>query len=114
MAKAYRTDVVGKKNFQEEIRQRRNALKPERVPCPLAGCECTYEMYGYRPSNPEDNVATLQKRLKREHPDHTSEVLAVNEFRKVPRWTMCWRILSAFIAGVFVFAGLALTIGFWV
>jgi len=42
-------------------------------------------MYGYRPSNPEDNVATLQERLKREHPDHTSEVLAVNEFRKVPR-----------------------------
>src|SRR5438094_10562094 len=45
----------------------------------------TYEMYGYRPSNLEDNVATLQERLKREHPDHTSEVLAVNEFRKVPR-----------------------------
>jgi hypothetical protein len=84
MAKAYRTDVVGKKKFQEEIRQR-NALKPERVPCPLAGCECTYEMYGYRPSNAEDNVATLQERLKREHPGHTSEVLAVNEFRKVPR-----------------------------
>ncbi len=85
MAKAYRTDVVGKKKFQEEIRQRRNALKPERVPCPFAGCECTYEMYGYRPSNLEDNVATLQERLKREHPDHTREVLAVNEFRKVPR-----------------------------
>jgi hypothetical protein len=85
MAKAYRTDVVGKKKFQEEIPQRRNALKPERVPCPLAGCECTYEMYGHGPSNLEDNVATLKERLKRQHPDHTSEVLAVNEFRKVPR-----------------------------
>src|SRR5207244_12747734 len=103
MAKAYRTDVVGKKKFQEEIRQRRNALKPERVPCPFAGCECTYEMYGYRPSNLEDNVATLQERLKREHPDHTSEVLAVNEFRKVPRRTTCWQIVNKFMAGVCVF-----------
>ena len=85
MAKAYRTDVVGKAKFQEEIRQRGNGLKPERVACPLAGCGCTYEMYGYRTSKPEGNVATLQERLKREHPDHTSEVLAVNEFRKAPK-----------------------------
>jgi hypothetical protein len=85
MAKAYRTDVVSKKKFQEEIGQRRNVLKPERVRCPLAGCECTYEMYGYTSSNREGNVAILQERLKREHPDHTSEVLAVNEFRRVPR-----------------------------
>jgi hypothetical protein len=85
MAKAYRTDVIGKAKFQEEIRQRGSELNPERVPCPLAGCECTYEMYGYRPSNLGGNVATLQERLKREHPDHTSEVLAVNEFRKVPK-----------------------------
>src|SRR6266700_121508 len=85
MAKAYRTDVLGKKKFQEEIQQRRNALKPERVPCPLPGCDCTYEMYGYRSASLADYVATLQERLKREHPDHTSEVLAVNEFRKVPR-----------------------------
>jgi len=85
MAKGYRTDVVSKKKFQEEIRQGKNAFKPERVQCPLAGCECTYEMYGYMPSNREANIATLQQRLKREHPDHTSEVLAVNEFRKRPR-----------------------------
>ena len=58
---------------------------PERVPCPFAGCECTYEMYGYRSASLADYVATLQDRVKREHPDHTSEVLAVNEFRKVPR-----------------------------
>jgi hypothetical protein len=85
MAKAYRTDVLGKKKFQEEIQQRRSALKPERVPCPLPGCECTYEMYGSRPANLVDHVAILQDRVKREHPDHTSEVLAVNEFRKVPK-----------------------------
>lgn len=85
MAKAYRTDAIGKAKFQEEIRQRGSGLKPERVPCPLAGCECTYEMYGDRRSNPGGNVATLQERLKREHPGHTSEVLAVNEFRKVPK-----------------------------
>ena len=85
MAKAYRTDVLGKKKFQEEIQQRRSAVKPERVPCPLPGCECTYEMYGSRPANLVNHVATLQDRVKREHPDHTSEVLAVHEFRKVPR-----------------------------
>ena len=85
MARAYRTDVVSEKKFQGVIRQLKNVLTPERVQCPLAGCECTYEMYGCSPSNREGNIATLQERLKREHPDHTSEVLAVNEFRKVPR-----------------------------
>ena len=85
MAKAYRTDALGKRRFQEEIQQRRTALKPERVQCPSPGCECSYEMYGYRPAKLVDYVATLQDRVKREHPDHTSEVLAVNEFRKVPR-----------------------------
>jgi hypothetical protein len=85
MAKAYRTDVLGKKKFQEEVQQSRHALKPERVPCPAPGCACTYEMYGCKPANLVEYVATLQDRVKREHPDHTSEVLAVNEFRKVPR-----------------------------
>ena len=85
MAKAYRTDVLSKQKFQEEIQERRNALKPERVSCPLLDCECTYEMYGCRPANLVDYVAILQDRVKREHPDHTSEVLSVNEFRKVPR-----------------------------
>ena len=85
MAKAYRTDVLGKKKFQEEIQQRRNPLQPEHVPCPSPGCACTYEIYGCRPSNLVTNIATLQERIQREHPGHTSEVLAVNEFRKVPR-----------------------------
>ena len=86
MPKAYRTDVVvGKQKFQGEIGLLQNAHKPERVKCPLAGCECTYEIYGTLPSNRERNIATLQERLKREHPGHTSEVLAVNEFRKVPK-----------------------------
>jgi hypothetical protein len=85
MAKAYRADVLGKKKFQEEVQQSRYVLKPERVLCPVPGCACTYEMYGYKPANLVDSVATLQDRVKREHPDHTSEVLAVNEFRKVPR-----------------------------
>ena len=85
MAKAYRTDVVGKPKFEEEIRQRKSALKPERVPCPLPDCACTYEMYGYQPSTLASNVALLQERVKKEHPDHTSEVLAVNEFRKRAR-----------------------------
>jgi hypothetical protein len=85
MAKAYRTDVLGKKKFQEEIQQRRNALKPESVRCPIPGCDCTYEMYGCRPASLAEYVAILHERVKREHPGHTSEVLAVNEFRKVPR-----------------------------
>jgi hypothetical protein len=85
MPKAYRIDVLSKKKFQEEIQQRWKALKPERVLCPSPGCECTYEMFGCRPANLADHVAILRDRVKREHPDHTSEVLAVNEFRKVPR-----------------------------
>ncbi len=85
MAKAYRTDVVAKPKFQEEIRKSPNAPKPERVRCPVDGCECTYEMYGSQPSNHDSNVSTLQGRLEREHPGHTSEVLGVNAYRKVPR-----------------------------
>jgi hypothetical protein len=82
MAKAYRTDVLGKKKFLEELQQRGNALKAERVPCPVAGCQRTYDMYGCNPANLADYTAILQDRVKREHPDHTSEVLSVNEFRR--------------------------------
>jgi hypothetical protein len=85
MPKAYRTDVLGKKKFEEEIQQRWKALKPERVPCPSAGCECTYEMFGSKAANLAEHTAILRDRVEREHPDHTSEVLAVNEFRKRPR-----------------------------
>ena len=85
MAKAYRTDVLVKKKFQEEIQQRGSALKPERVPCPSSGCECTYEMYGYTAANLAGYTAILQERVMREHPSHTSEVLAVNEFRRGPK-----------------------------
>jgi hypothetical protein len=85
MAKAYRTDVLSKKKFQEEIQQRWKALKPDRVPCPEPGCERTYEMFGGQTSGSCDYVAILQDRVKKEHPGHTSEVLSVNEFRKVPR-----------------------------
>ena len=85
MAKAYRTDVISNKNFQGEVGQLSRVGKPQTVHCPSAGCERTYEMYGYTPASRDDNIATLQERLQREHPDHTSEVLAVNEFRKVKR-----------------------------
>jgi len=85
MPKVYRTDVLTKQKFQEEVQQRKSALKPEQVPCPSPGCSCTYEMYGYKPAELAANAAALQERVKREHPDHTSEVLAVNEFRKRPR-----------------------------
>ena len=82
MPKAYRTDVVANQKFQAEIGKSKTALKSERVRCPVDDCDCSYEMYGSEPSNREGNVTTLQERLKREHPDHTSEVLAVNEFRR--------------------------------
>jgi hypothetical protein len=85
MAKGYRSDVIEKKQFREEIQQRRSAIKPERVGCPLPDCKVTYEMYGHKPSNLAEHAALLQERIRREHPDHTSEVLAVNEFRKRPR-----------------------------
>jgi hypothetical protein len=85
MPKAYRTDVLGKKKFQEEIQQRRNASQPEHVPCPSPGCACTYAIYGCDAWNLAKNVANLQERVQREHPGHTSEVLAVNEFRRALR-----------------------------
>jgi len=85
MAKAYRTDVLGKEKFREEIQNRWKALTPEHVRCPLPACERTYEMFGCTPANLANYVAILQERVKREHPDHTSEVLSVNEFRKPKR-----------------------------
>jgi hypothetical protein len=85
MAKSFRSDVVGNKKFQGEIGYLKKTLKSHRVQCPLDGCQCTYEMYGSVPSDRESNVTILQERLKREHPDHTSEILAVNAFRKVPK-----------------------------
>ncbi len=83
MPKAYRTDVITHPKFQAELGK--NAFRPERVRCPVGGCECTYEMYGSQPSNLDGNIRILEGRLEREHPSHTSEVLAVNAYRKVPR-----------------------------
>jgi hypothetical protein len=85
MPKAYRTDVIGHQKFQGEIGKSKNALGSERVRCPVGGCECSYEMYGSRSSSRDRDITTLQERLKGEHPSHTSEVLAVNAFRRVPR-----------------------------
>jgi hypothetical protein len=83
MPKAYRTDVITHPKFQAELGK--NAVRPERVQCPVAGCECTYDMYGSHPSNHVGNINILRGRLEREHPGHTSEVLAVNAYRKSPR-----------------------------
>jgi hypothetical protein len=85
MPKGLPNRCARKKKFEEEIQQRWKALKPERVPCPSAGCECTYEMFGSKAANLAEHTAILRDRIEREHPDHTSEVLAVNEFRKRPR-----------------------------
>jgi len=84
MPKSYRTDITGKPKFAEEIQHYKKAT-PERVQCPSPGCECSYEMYGHTAADRESNTATLKERILREHPDHTSEVLAVNQFRKRPR-----------------------------
>jgi len=85
MPKAYRTDVIAHPKFQAELGKSKNAPRSERVRCPVAGCECNYEMYGSQTSSRDRDITTLQERLKREHPGHTSEVLAVNAFRRVPR-----------------------------
>ena len=82
MPKAYRTDVIGHQKFQAEVSKLKDA---ERVPCPVEGCPCTYEMYGSQPANRAGSVTILQDRVKREHPGHTSEVLAVNQFRRPKR-----------------------------
>ena len=85
MPKAYRTDVIAHPKFQAELEKAKSAVKSERVPCPIGGCECSYEMYGLQPSSRDRDITTLQERLEREHPGHTSEVLAVNAFRRVRR-----------------------------
>src|SRR5689334_21507184 len=83
MPKAYRSDVITHSKFQAELGK--IALRRERVRCPVEGCECTYELYGCQPSSRDHDITTLQGRLNREHPSHTSEVLAVNAFRRNPR-----------------------------
>jgi hypothetical protein len=80
MPKAYRSDVVGWK-FRRENGNSKNA-RSERVRCPVGDCGCTYEMYEFESSNRDRDITTLQERLLREHPGHTSEVLAVNAFRR--------------------------------
>lgn len=85
MPKAYRIDVVGHQKFQREIGKLKTTLKPERVRCPEGDCECIYEMYDSQTSTRDRDITTLQERLRKEHPGHTSEVLSVHAFRKVPR-----------------------------
>ena len=75
MAKAYRTNVLGKKKFQEEIQQRRSALQPERVPWSTFSRLRVYlcEMYGCKPANLVEYTAILQGRVgaKANIPGHT-------------------------------------------
>jgi len=85
MPKAYRTDVVGHQKFQGELGKSRTPLKSERVQCPVADCACNYEMFGSQASTRDRDITTLQERLQKEHPSHTSEVLSVNAFRRYPR-----------------------------
>ena len=85
MPKAYRSDVISHPKFQAELGKSKNALRLERVQCPVGGCECTYETFGLQASSRDRDITTLQERLKGEHPGHTSEVLAVNAFRRVPK-----------------------------
>jgi hypothetical protein len=82
MPKAFRTDVLGHQKFQGEVGTLKKSQKSERVLCPTEGCACSYEMFGALPTNREANVTLLQERVQKEHPSHTSEVLAVNQFRK--------------------------------
>lgn len=85
MAKAYRTDVIANPKFQAELEKSTSTPGSEVVRCPVGGCDCRYEMYGSKPLIRDRDIKTLQARLEREHPGHTSEVLAVNAFRKGPR-----------------------------
>ena len=85
MPKAYRIDVIENPKFQAELGKLAGAVRSERVRCPVDGCECNYEMYGFQISSRDSDIAILQERLKREHPAHTSEVLAVNAYRRIRR-----------------------------
>jgi hypothetical protein len=79
MAKAYRSDVVGQKRFQEAIGKLVNALTPKYVVCPVTGCDCMYQIYDYMLADAENNQALVEDRLFREHPYHYNEVIVVGE-----------------------------------
>ena len=79
MAKAYRTDVIAQKRVQDVIQTLTEALLPERVGCPVNGCKCSYQMYGYMLEDQETNLSLLLETLRREHPEHTNEMIVLNE-----------------------------------
>jgi hypothetical protein len=82
MPKSFRIDLLGSPKFQGEIGKSKSGPAPERVRCPIEGCECAYEMFGSLPANRAGDITILQERVQREHPSHTSEVLSVNQFRR--------------------------------
>jgi hypothetical protein len=79
MAKAYRSDIVRQKRFQDAITQLVDPLAPQSVVCPVTGCECLYRIYDYVLADAENNQALLEDRLRREHPDHYNEIIVIGE-----------------------------------
>ena len=79
MAKAYRSDVLGQRTFQDAIARLADALPPEAVVCPATDCDCVYRSYNFMLEDREANKATLEFKLIRDHPDHASEMLVINE-----------------------------------
>jgi hypothetical protein len=60
MAKAYRSDVLGQRTFQDAIARLADALPPEAVVCPATDCDCVYRSYNFMLEDREANKATLE------------------------------------------------------
>ena len=73
MGRAFRSDSLGTPEIAAQItaiEQRDDALEPETIPCPVAGCAVTYSMYNYLFSDREANLESLWYGLRIRHPNH--------------------------------------------
>lgn len=79
MAKAYRTDILKLKKWQDAISTLKDPLPPERVNCPVKSCTCSYDIYDYILQDSEGNKALLLGTLEKKHPGHEDEIIILNE-----------------------------------
>ena len=82
MAKAYRSDEVGERRFQDAIGQLRDVLPSVLVNCPTPNCRCSYQVYDYILADVDGNRRMLQDQLQQEHPNHPNEMIIINEPRQ--------------------------------
>jgi hypothetical protein len=72
MGKAFRSDAAAGVLAAgiAELVQRADTRAPERVKCPVDGCNVQYTVYNYIFSDVERNLETLLYGLRIHHPEH--------------------------------------------